>query len=287
MSVYSLECNKCGHIFYDITVLCSGQDVDKECPVCGSLDTELDKVKKPEGKIWAEDFGCSHGDPEKFLHGNLKEGKKERGACGSHGGVCSCDSKTEDQDLSLDELMDKRIEQNNKPLNTFVLPKKLRKKLSEPWGKIIQEVPIMKRDFPIITIGDVTTKAFLKKTVVPNVAIIDHRVNRKALMKTEYINEEMFSTSYFIPNPEGQLTGRLCQVVSRIDYTNLRRNILIQVQGEEDLATLICILNAPIGSNLFYGQPDQGMCHIVLDKEIKYKAEDIFAQFDLLKGNDN
>ncbi|MDI3484694.1 MAG: GTP-dependent dephospho-CoA kinase, partial [Methanobacteriaceae archaeon] len=59
----------------------------------------------------------------------------------------------------------------------LILPRKLRKKLKEPFGRLYaspKEAPIPEGAF-IISVGDVTTHRLLQTGLKPHLAIIDNR----------------------------------------------------------------------------------------------------------------
>jgi len=272
MSVFILKCKKCDHTFYDIVVLCTGEKIEDKCPKCGSMDLSISKMDKPDNKLWAEDEGCHHGDPKDFIKGKYKTD-----------GESPCDTCTHKHiptsEMTLDEEIDKKITLLNDTNTTLTLPQKLYNKFQRPWGQILKKVPLISKDNIIITIGDATTKEFLNKFYTPNLAIIDHRINRKRVTEKEKIDTRFFNPILKVKNPPSNITNKLYRSIENINFTN-QNHTLIEVDGEEDLATLVCCLHAPIGSHVFYGQPNKGLVHIIVDKNIKYESEELYNQFE-------
>lgn len=191
------------------------------------------------------------------------------------------------------------------------LGNKLRSKLKKPFGKILEnnvilanevrpESPIAIRDAGsstrlagasakrasmtppyIITVGDITTKTFNKLHVNQNISVVDFKVSRKK--QFENLKELGFSGGekiFKVKNPAGCLTPVLFEVI--INIFKLKREnqrIILQIEGEEDLSVLPLMLAAPLGSVIFYGQPEEGVVKVEISKKTKGMAYDLVGQF--------
>jgi len=62
---------------------------------------------------------------------------------------------------------------------------------------------------------------------------------------------------------------------------NMGGPIIIEVNGEEDLATLPCIQMLPEGGTVVYGQPEKGLVVVNVDEKIKKKVEDILLEMEV------
>jgi uncharacterized protein (UPF0218 family) len=58
---------------------------------------------------------------------------------------------------------------------------------------------------------------------------------------------------------------------------------LIRVEGEEDLALMPVILEAPIGADVIYGWPGKGMMVLVIDQAIKEKTKLLWKEMEELE----
>jgi len=162
--------------------------------------------------------------------------------------------------------------------SVFKMPESLVKELKKPWGEILKKIPeIDYKKETIITIGDISSWKFLDKDIIPNLVIIDNKVQRENYEKSKNVDLKLFDKTYKIKNPQSCITKKLYSTIEKLDFS---KSNLIEIDGEEDLATLVCLLHSPINSNLFYGQVNKGLVHIKLDKKIKYKAEDLFNKFE-------
>jgi uncharacterized protein (UPF0218 family) len=64
-----------------------------------------------------------------------------------------------------------------------------------------------------------------------------------------------------IKNPAGSINLKLTQA--------LQTHKLIFVDGEEDLAAIALMLSLPLGSKIYYGQPNQGLIEMTVTEEKK------------------
>ncbi|TOF02143.1 DUF359 domain-containing protein, partial [Vibrio parahaemolyticus] len=61
-------------------------------------------------------------------------------------------------------------------------------------------------------------------------------------------------------NPPGTITEELLDAIIKAYEINKTGNkVLIVVDGEEDLAVLPCVITAPPGTVVLYGQPGEGV----------------------------
>lgn len=161
----------------------------------------------------------------------------------------------------------------------LTLPPTLRVLLQDPWGEVLQDVSENLVASEIVTVGDVTTKKFLDKNLRPKLSIIDLKIEREHSVRN--IQELGFSGNEEIvrvENPAASITPELVKAIQNAFEEN--RKAVIIVDGEEDLAVLPSILEAPLGFSIFYGQPGQGMVRVVVTEEIKKKAQDLLDKFD-------
>ena len=111
-----------------------------------------------------------------------------------------------------------------------------------PLGKLYADfedaIPKIKEASFLISVGDQTTKNLVDNDLIPDLVIIDNRIQRKDhnhdIIRTENILEA--------DNPAGTITENL--------------------KGEEDLAVLPCLLVAPENAVVLYGQPNEGLVFV-------------------------
>ncbi len=155
----------------------------------------------------------------------------------------------------------------------LVLPEKLRPELQKIWGQLVDIKDVQIDAQKTITVGDVTTKNFLDKNIVPILAIVDFKVERKPINHTEFKNVEIINSI----NPPGVISSELLNAV-RNSFEDLSEKVII-VDGEEDLAVLPAIIYAPLGFEVFYGQPGQGLVKVDVSEENKEKTYKLINKF--------
>lgn len=170
---------------------------------------------------------------------------------------------------------------------SLFLPEKMRPKLKAPFGPLITDLKKWQEEDKklnlsnIITVGDAVTKSFNTNRLGPKIAIVDWKVARKKTFKS--LSELGFSGHELVlqtVNPPGMLKPELFKTVQKaFGLVPLKPQIVIQVEGEEDLAVLPCLLVAPLGFTVFYGQPGVGFVRVSVTEENKERAYSYVTSF--------
>jgi len=161
------------------------------------------------------------------------------------------------------------------------LTPELRKKLKEPLGKLVKgrpdevfrEISKAIKGRKLITVGDVVTSNAIRHGLRPWMAIVDGRAMRKPLAEDPTSGLE-WRRRFKLVNPPSTISEEAWGTVGealRIGHS------LVQVEGEEDLLTLVAVLCAPEGSVVLYGQPGEGVVLIEVDKAVKRAFRDLVA----------
>jgi len=158
------------------------------------------------------------------------------------------------------------------------VPDDKRELFKEPFGSLIQENDLKKIDRTkrLITVGDVVSLTAVNSGVVPDVAIYDGMTERREMTEFAVLAESSGWVTDTVTNPAGTITVELFGAVKNALTGNTRRTI--RVIGEEDLATLPCILLSPIGTNVIYGWPGKGMMLITTDESIIRRTKELLEQ---------
>ena len=133
-----------------------------------------------------------------------------------------------------------------------------------PLGKLYADfedaIPKIKEANFLISVGDQTTKNLVDNDLIPDLVIIDNRIQRKDhnhdIIRTENILEA--------DNPAGTITENLWETIEEAISLTLKdsENRIIVVKGEEDLAVLPCLLIVPENAIVLYGQPNEGLVFV-------------------------
>ena len=127
----------------------------------------------------------------------------------------------------------------------------------------------------VISVGDVTTAELLKLGIEPDVAVVDYRIMRSdADEEVKRAIDGYRIPSVRVKNPAGTITPELFKAFEKDPP------IKIIVEGEEDLATIVAAVKAPLGSVVLYGQPGKGVVWIDITEQKKRQFEDLLRRFE-------
>lgn len=163
----------------------------------------------------------------------------------------------------------------------FSLPKNLRIELSVPHGELFGNIDDLKSKVlpsTLITVGDETTFNFLKKGILPRLSVVDLKVGRKKVF--DDIADLGFSKNQkfeIIPNPASTIKRELPKSIR--GNISKEGNSVIQIIGEEDLAVLPATILAPLGWQIVYGQPSEGVVLITVTEETKTDFLKLLGKF--------
>ncbi len=167
-----------------------------------------------------------------------------------------------------------------KPGESLILPEELRENLSKPVGKIYNDENIYKilKDKEVIAVGDETTLTMIKLKIKTKLSIFDLKTKRMQI-SDDLLNN--FPHRIIVSNDQGKITYYLINAIK----ISLEKNIpAIQVIGEEDLASLVCITMVPNGVIIIYGIPNMGITVIEVNDDIKKITNDIISKMVIENG---
>jgi GTP-dependent dephospho-CoA kinase len=168
----------------------------------------------------------------------------------------------------------------------LILKKEGRSKFKKPFGTLYPSIKDLKKKLRvmginslIISVGDLTTINLQKEGIIPQMGILDNKIERKA---SAYENEIVYDkVTLKAQNPPGTITEDLWDTIEegfRLIKT-AGYNVLIVVDGEEDLAVIPGVITAPPGSVVIYGQPGEGVVLCEVD-QLKNKAKKLMETFE-------
>lgn len=149
------------------------------------------------------------------------------------------------------------------------LPDGIRKKLKEPFGKIVNSYKTLGQKPNIITVGDVSTLKFNSLKIPRKLSVVDFLTGRQKVYDSLYdLGFKFPNSGTTVENLPGQISNSLILEISK-KLKSKTFDEVISVEGEEDLAAVCAILLAPIPSTVFYGQPKKGLVMVDVDIEAK------------------
>ncbi|MFQ6127770.1 MAG: GTP-dependent dephospho-CoA kinase family protein [Thermoplasmata archaeon] len=166
------------------------------------------------------------------------------------------------------------------------LPKELRAELGRAIGPIVttQELPdTIGKPTKLVAVGDLCSLSALAQGLLPDAIVVDFKTRRGNESEIrEYFRDLKWKTVDVV-NPAGMLTRSMWDGIAQA-YKSEER-VMVVVQGEEDLATLVCIALAPLDSVVLYGIPDRGVVVVRVDEEAKQKVKKVLLQIEEANGN--
>ena len=160
-----------------------------------------------------------------------------------------------------------------------VLPDNLRYFLKKPVGQLVDEkglLELLQKEKYIVSIGDMVTYTLLKNEIEPVFCIVDYKT-RRGECSSEMIEliKSFGNKSVIVENLPATISDDLWYVIE-MAYGNLEIGSLrIEIEGEEDLASLAAIYMAPSDVTIIYGLPDKGVLVIKPTPENKRLVKEI------------
>lgn len=160
------------------------------------------------------------------------------------------------------------------------LPDELRAELAKPYGPILTEEDLaghLRGCRRVFAIGDMVNISLVRMNIEPDVMVFDYRTERGPLAEDEGAALRKIEVAEIkVDNPPGKLSAELWNAIVKAIRSGKRTKI--EVNGEEDLASLACIELGDKGDCVIYGIPNEGITVIRIDEDIKKIAEGILAR---------
>ncbi len=128
----------------------------------------------------------------------------------------------------------------------------------------------------LFTVGDQSTLTFIEENIIPDVFIVDYQIKREPSPGLKARFNGVSDVTMKVRNPPGAITRELWSTIYRALPSE--EKVRIEVDGEEDLATLPCISLAEKGSLVAYGLPDQGLVVVDVDDASRNRVRKILEK---------
>lgn len=156
----------------------------------------------------------------------------------------------------------------------LTLTSKLRQKLKKPLGVLRGNMNGFSAG-NLVCVGDVVSEDAILAGLAPKLVVYDGKRKRVETCIPEAI-KTYDAVEVEVENPAGTLTGEAVNAVKKaLEETTETK---IRVHGEEDLLTLPAIKYAPVGYTIIYGQPNEGIVEVKVNKETKNTARKILEE---------
>jgi len=153
----------------------------------------------------------------------------------------------------------------------------LRARLKEPLGKVVETTDTIPRQALVVAVGDLASERLIKDGFEPKIVVYDGLSKREDIGISGQIRS-FDAMEERVTNPPGTLSPEVFDLF-RSFFAGSDRHKLF-VDGEEDLTAIAAISEAPIGTFIVYGQPDEGLVIVEVNKTIKEKIENMIGEMD-------
>jgi len=161
------------------------------------------------------------------------------------------------------------------------LPDDFRTPLKEKIGELVQgNLPEKYCGYEcIISVGDVVTDVLIEQGITPDLALIDGKTRRGDYESSTPSLEKTIN----IKNPAGVITRDAWEaVVNGLEHED---PVMIIVDGEEDLLSLVVIALASEDCLVIYGIPNEGMVINIVNDDIRSKSWEVIN--NMVKVNED
>ena len=167
---------------------------------------------------------------------------------------------------------------SKKPTQTLILRPEQRRELKNLLGRLLTGSPnetmlklsqIVNEQKPpiIVAVGDMVSKNMTEHHIPVHIVIVDNKILREDIKPVQVEAK----TTLHVKNPPGTLTPEAWTTFQ--EALKKTKPAKVQVEGEEDLFTLVAVALAPDKSLVVYGQPNQGLVAVTVNKETRRKAQ--------------
>ncbi|MDD1771220.1 MAG: DUF359 domain-containing protein [Methanomassiliicoccales archaeon] len=161
------------------------------------------------------------------------------------------------------------------------LPERMRGELVMPFGKLVDEKTMLeraKRCNQLVTVGDVVSLRMLENGIVPKTMVYDLSTRRESMSSLSSALASVRGNDVMVRNPAGRI---MPEMVKAIETSFASKEITkLRVEGEEDLAALVCAAVAPDGTCVAYGLPGKGVVFVNVDDEVRRKAKTLIGRME-------
>jgi len=161
------------------------------------------------------------------------------------------------------------------------LPERMRGELVMPFGKLLDEETMVERAKKcedLVTVGDVVSLRMLENGITPRTMVYDLRTKREGMTGLPSALTGVKGKDVLVRNPAGRI---MPEMVRAIESSFASKEITkLRVEGEEDLAALVCAAVAPDGTCVAYGLPGKGVVFVNVDDKVRQKARTLIGQME-------
>lgn len=146
----------------------------------------------------------------------------------------------------------------------------------EVWDRVLSLIEEL-RPKKVVSVGDETSRLFVDHGRSADVYVVDGHVMRAKVAHLQ--SDEGFR----IVNPAGYISKSSWEVIGRA--ISIGGGVVVWVDGEEDLLTLVAIMEVPVGSIVFYGQPGEGLVAVHVTEPKRHEIAEFVGAMERREGH--
>jgi len=162
----------------------------------------------------------------------------------------------------------------------WVVPAVLRPRLAERYGPVLSGAAAVDRIRGLglyAACGDRVTETAIASGNLPLLGVVDYVTQRNDPIDRNTFDVLARRRRRRVRNPAGMLTGRLRAAVRELVDAG---GGLLEVDGEEDLASLALVESLPAGATVIYGIPGAGVSFVTVDAEAKERVRALIGAME-------
>ena len=162
----------------------------------------------------------------------------------------------------------------------WVVPESLRPRLAARYGPVLTGRDAENRLLSLGlfgTCGDRVTADAVRLGHLPLIGVVDGKTQRQEPVDPAAVEPLRARAVRHVTNPAGVLTAALRQAVAELVRTG---GGLVEVDGEEDLASLALVESLPAGATVIYGIPGAGVSFVTVDAAAKERVRVLIAAME-------
>ncbi len=167
------------------------------------------------------------------------------------------------------------------PAKGLFLPERMRSELVMPFGELLGEKEALERAAKckrLVAVGDVVSERLLTEGLVPDTIVYDLATKRHGAIGLQSALARVPGAEVRVRNPAGTI---MPEMVRAIEDSYARKGVTkLRVDGEEDLAALVCAAVAPDRSCILYGMPDKGIVFVKVDEQVRERARTLMNSME-------
>ena len=168
------------------------------------------------------------------------------------------------------------------------LPDSAREAMRVPLGPIIQEEELeahLKGAAIVVTVGDMVTMTLFNDGREIALAIFDYKTKRNEERDFRERLRGMDGEWMRVRSPPAMITRELWEALGKA-FSKVRsgKRVIMEVEGEEDLAAIPAILLAPDGAVVLYGMPGKGMVVVTVSERARKEARRLLKMMEPREG---